>query len=97
MNRQLPVGKNRHFRDQCKLSQFEFTVNMAGEGDENVLDGPLPGAATSSNELASGNSEANVHTEQLGDKKRVRSGSQDVEMADSSVKRQKGVAPVKAE
>jgi tRNA-dihydrouridine synthase 3 len=70
---------------------------MAGEGDEITADGSLPNAATSSNGLDSGNPETNGSVESLGDKKRVRTGSQDVEMADSPVKRQKGVAPVKAE
>jgi tRNA-dihydrouridine synthase 3 len=70
---------------------------MAGEGDEIVVDGSLPSAATSSNGPGSSNIETNGSVDSLGDKKRVRTGSQDVEMADSPVKRQKGVAPVKAE
>jgi tRNA-dihydrouridine synthase 3 len=74
-----------------------LTVNMAGEGDEIVVGGSLPNAATSSNGPGSGNNETNGSVDSAGDKKRVRTGSQDVEMADSPVKRQKGVAPVKAE
>jgi tRNA-dihydrouridine synthase 3 len=70
---------------------------MAGEGDEIVVDGPVPGAATETNGPESGNSATNGSTELLSDKKRVRTGSQDVEMADSPVKRQKGVAPIKSE
>jgi tRNA-dihydrouridine synthase 3 len=72
-------------------------MNMPGEGDEITADGSLPNAATSSNGLDSGNHEISGSVESLGDKKRVRTGSQDVEMADSPVKRQKGVAPIKAE
>jgi tRNA-dihydrouridine synthase 3 len=76
---------------------LELTVNMTVEGEEIIGSRPLPNATTSSNDLTSGNGEANGNAEPLGDKKRVRSGSQDVEMTDSPVKRQKGVAPVKAE
>jgi hypothetical protein len=94
---QSPVGKRPTLPEPIQSDRIELAVNMAGEGDEIILDGPVPNAATDSNGLASGNSEANGNTEPLGDKKRVRSGSQDVEMADSPVKRQKGVAPVKAE
>ncbi|KAH7390875.1 tRNA-dihydrouridine(47) synthase [NAD(P)(+)] [Phaeosphaeria sp. MPI-PUGE-AT-0046c] len=70
---------------------------MAGEGDQISVDGPTPAAATDTTVPQSGNTTANGTTEPLSDKKRVRSGSQDVEMADSPIKRQKGVAPIKAE
>jgi tRNA-dihydrouridine synthase 3 len=72
-------------------------VNMAGEGDEIVIDGPVPKVTTETNDPESGNSATNGSTEPLSDKKRGRTGSQDVEMADSPVKRQKGVAPIKSE
>lgn len=63
-----------------------------------MLGDALPQAnTTSSNSGESGNLNTNGSAEQLGDKKRVRTGSQDVEMAESPVKRQKGVAPIKAE
>lgn len=70
---------------------------MTGEGDQISMDGVVPATATETTAPESGNTTANDTTEALGDKKRVRSGSQDVEMADSPVKRQKGVAPIKAE
>lgn len=57
----------------------------------------MPPADPNVNGAPSGNTEHNGNAEQLSDKKRVRSGSQDVEMTESPVKRQKGVAPVKAE
>ena len=58
---------------------------------------PLPFADTASNDVASGNTQTNGNAEPSSDKKRVRTSSQDVEMAESPVKRQKGVAPIKAE
>lgn len=70
---------------------------MAGESDEINVGGPTPNAATDSNGLESGNSAGKGSAESASDKKRVRTGSQDVEMADSPVKRQKGVAPIKPE
>lgn len=70
---------------------------MAGEGDQIGMDGLVPATVTETTVPESGNTLANDTTEPLSDKKRVRSGSQDVEMADSPVKRQKGVAPIKAE
>jgi tRNA-dihydrouridine synthase 3 len=76
---------------------IEFTTIMAGEGYQISVDGPMPTAVIDTTALESGNTTANGTTESLSDKKRVRSGSQDVEMADSPVKRQKGVAPIKAE
>jgi tRNA-dihydrouridine synthase 3 len=79
-----------------QIDPLEPPVNMTVEGEEIIGGGPLPNAATSSNDLTSGNGEANGNAEPLGDKKRVRTGSQDG-MTDSPVKRQKGVAPVKAE
>jgi tRNA-dihydrouridine synthase 3 len=70
---------------------------MTGEGEQIAVDGPVLSAASDTNGLESGDHTANGNTEPSSDKKRVRSGSQDVEMADSPVKRQKGVAPIKAE
>lgn len=70
---------------------------MTGEGEQIAADGPVLNAASDTNGPESGNNAANGNTETSSDKKRVRSGSQDVEMADSPVKRQKGVAPIKAE
>lgn len=70
---------------------------MAGEGEQVSVDGPRPATVMESTAPESGNTSANGTTESLSDKKRVRSGSQDVEMVDSPVKRQKGVAPIKAE
>jgi tRNA-dihydrouridine synthase 3 len=70
---------------------------MAGEGEQITADRPVLNAASESNGPESGNTTMNGNTEPSSDKKRVRSGSQDVEMADSPVKRQKGVAPIKAE
>jgi tRNA-dihydrouridine synthase 3 len=67
---------------------------MAGESDETMA-GEFDVATTSN--IPSGNNESTVNGEQSTDKKRTRTGSQDVEMADSPVKRQKGVAPIKAE
>jgi tRNA-dihydrouridine synthase 3 len=69
---------------------------MAGEGD-NIVDAPMPSAAIDTNGVQSGDGVANGNTEPPKDLKRERTGSQDVEMADSPVKRQKGVAPIKAE
>jgi tRNA-dihydrouridine synthase 3 len=45
----------------------------------------------------SGNGEVDAISAPLSPKKRVRTGSQDVEVAETSVKRVKGVAPIKAE
>jgi hypothetical protein len=69
---------------------------MAGEGD-NTVDAPMLSAAIDTNGVESGNGVANGNTEPPKDLKRERAGSQDVEMDDSPVKRQKGVAPIKAE
>jgi len=70
---------------------------MAGEGDQVAVDVPVSSAVADSHGVESGNGLSSTNTEPLGDKKRLRTGSQDIEMADSPVKRQKGVAPIKAE
>ncbi|KAF2820379.1 tRNA-dihydrouridine(47) synthase [NAD(P)(+)] [Ophiobolus disseminans] len=70
---------------------------MASEGDATKASESLPLTDINSNGTAIGNTETNGGAEPLGDKKRVRTGSQDVEMAESPLKRQKGVAPIKAE
>jgi hypothetical protein len=73
-------------------------VKMAGEGDQVAIDdAPVPSAVADSNGVESGNRPSSSNTEPSSDKKRVRTGSQDIDMADSPVKRQKGVAPIKAE
>lgn len=45
----------------------------------------------------SGNGEVDALSAPLSPKKRMRTGSQDVEVSEASVKRVKGVAPIKAE
>ena len=45
----------------------------------------------------SGNGEVDALSAPLSPKKRARTGSQDVEVAETAVKRVKGVAPIKAE
>jgi tRNA-dihydrouridine synthase 3 len=69
---------------------------MTNEGDQKKFEA-LPSADTNLTGDQSGNHETNGNAEPLSDKKRIRTGSQDVEMAESPVKRQKGVAPIKAE
>jgi tRNA-dihydrouridine synthase 3 len=69
---------------------------MTSEGDPKVFEA-LPSADTNLAGDQSGNHETNGSAEPLSDKKRIRTGSQDVEIADAPVKRQKGVAPIKAE
>lgn len=63
---------------------------MDGEKVESVSGQPLPGATIplDSNGAHSGDSEV---------KKRARSGSPSTEVAEGPAKRQKGVAPIKAE
>lgn len=58
---------------------------------------PSAGATLDANGVHSGNGEVNGSTEPLSPKKRTRTNSQDVEASESSVKRVKGVAPIKAE
>jgi tRNA-dihydrouridine synthase 3 len=70
---------------------------MSSDGNATMPGEPLPLAGTHFNGVQSGNSESNGTAEQLSDKKRVRTGSQDAEVIESPVKRQKGVAPIKAE
>lgn len=79
--------------DQTKTNSF----TMTSEGGKSLLGDSLPQSNTTSNGSATGGINTNDSTEQVSDKKRVRTGSQDVEMAESPVKRQKGVAPIKAE
>jgi tRNA-dihydrouridine synthase 3 len=70
---------------------------MAGEADAIAPSEPV-NADTVSSGAPSGNHEANGNNaELLSGEKRMRSGSQDVEMSNSPVKRQKGVAPIKSE
>ncbi|KAF1851457.1 tRNA-dihydrouridine(47) synthase [NAD(P)(+)] [Cucurbitaria berberidis CBS 394.84] len=70
-----------------------------GEGNEVVADQPaLSGAiALDPSAVYNGNGEVDGSTEPLSPKKRTRTTSQDVEAAENSVKRVKGVAPIKAE
>lgn len=70
---------------------------MTGEGDTSVPSEPLANSAAASNGATSANTNLNTNTEPLSGEKRTRSGSQDVEMTESPVKRQKGVAPIKPE
>lgn len=72
---------------------------MAGEGDQFAVDASVPSTVVDSNgvESAGGHDLSSSNTEPPSDKKRLRTGSQDIEMADSPVKRQKGVAPIKPE
>ena len=69
---------------------------MAGEGDAIAPSEPA-NADTVSSAAPSGNQAANGNAEPLSGEKRTRSGSHDVEMSESPVKRQKGVAPIKSE
>lgn len=70
---------------------------MTSEGEGVTPGGPPPSSKNNSIGVESGNHEPHTTTEPLSDKKRIRTGSQDVEMAESQVKRQKGVAPIKPE
>jgi tRNA-dihydrouridine synthase 3 len=71
-------------------------------GEETKVDSdqamPEVGVASDSNGAHRGNSMVDVKSEEPSNaNKRTRTNSQDIEGADSSVKRVKGVAPIKAE
>ena len=71
---------------------------MAGEDEEVMIDQPLLKVGLEDSNGAQGDNGAvaeNAAPSSL--KKRTRTGSPDVEISESSVKRQKGVAPIKAE
>ncbi|KAF2127980.1 tRNA-dihydrouridine(47) synthase [NAD(P)(+)] [Dothidotthia symphoricarpi CBS 119687] len=72
---------------------------MAGEGEEAMAGQPVleVGLAPDSNGARGDNSTVAENAAPSSPKKRTRTGSQDIEMSESSVKRQKGVAPIKAE
>ncbi|KAF1943544.1 tRNA-dihydrouridine(47) synthase [NAD(P)(+)] [Clathrospora elynae] len=68
--------------------------NIKAELNHSVPDGSN---APDFNGAHSGNGDVDAKNEPLSPKKRTRTNSQDIEDADSSVKRVKGVAPIKAE
>lgn len=70
-----------------------------GEGNESVTDQPASngGIAVGSNGVHSNNGEVDGSAGSSSPKKRTRANSQDVEGSENSVKRVKGVAPIKAE
>jgi tRNA-dihydrouridine synthase 3 len=70
---------------------------MPGEGETVAPSEQLPYSGALSNGPTSGTHSTDSNTQPLSGEKRVRTGSQEAEMAETPVKRQKGVAPVKAE
>jgi tRNA-dihydrouridine synthase 3 len=70
---------------------------MTGEGETVALSEQLPNSGAVSNGSASGAHNAGSIIQPLSGEKRVRTGSQEAEMAETPLKRQKGVAPIKAE
>jgi tRNA-dihydrouridine synthase 3 len=75
-------------------------MNMTGEGDATAASESANANTNTNtvfNDTPSGNHETNGNAEPLSGEKRTRSRSQDVNMSESPVKRQKGVAPIKSE
>lgn len=74
-------------------------AKTAGEVKEAMSDQPASNGAIAldSNVAHSGSGEVDGSTAPLSPKKRTRTNSQDVDGSESSVKRVKGVAPIKAE
>lgn len=73
-----------------------FTAIMAGEGEDTMTAQPLL-PTPDSNGVQGDNGVVAENAAPSSPKKRARTGSPNIEMPENSVKRQKGVAPIKAE
>lgn len=70
---------------------------MNGESEVVATDHVVSNEHADGTTMPSGNGETSIASQTLSGEKRTRSSSQDIEMVESPVKRQKGVAPIKAE